>query len=671
MSENFEQLIEGAFVQKPVYPGAVVKAKVLEIDKKDVMVDAGLKSESWIPTQQFLENGELEIEVGSEVDVAIEALEDGFGQTILSREKAKRAAAWAELQTAYDNGETVKGLVTGRVKGGFTVDMGILQGFLPGSQVDIQPVDTSLIEGQELEFKIIKLDFRRNNIVLSRRSALEFAGKAAREKRLNELYVGQVLQASVKNLTDYGAFMHLGDGIDALLHNVDIAWEKIKHPSQVLKPVEGQEDKPITLDVMILKIDREGERPRISVGRKQLLKDPWINLLDNYAVGMRLEKRKVTHIKDYGCFVEIEPGVEGLVHISEMDWTNRNPNPHTLIQREQDEEGRVDVVILDIDVDLERNRRRISLGMKQCKENPWEIFAKKHHKGEYIKGKIRSITDLGLFISLEGNIDGLVHHSEISENLSGEAAVRQFKKGQEVEVSILSIDPTRERVALSMRRSVSDTDTDSDTNTQDNNEITTLSDITPFSKEKPSSKQSGNASREADDIPSEQTHTEEDLNASSEEMITNEEEEIESADTDDVVDVAQTVDLEDLEDGEIEHPSDTDEEDADELANIEYADLPDQLTPTEPVTDLEPTVGSTFEDNQEASIAEQEQVEIAATLNEDGTQDTIEDSVEAITAPESEEDNVDSLEVSPEEESAEEAQDTTADPDSSTEDEEA
>lgn len=355
MSENFQQLIEGAFVQKRVYPGAVVKAKVLEIDKKDVLVDAGLKSESWIPVQQFLDNGELEIEIGSEVDVAIEALEDGFGQTLLSREKAKRAAAWAELQDAFDNGNSIKGLVTGRVKGGFTVDMGILQGFLPGSQVDIQPVDTSLIEGKELEFKVIKLDFRRNNIVLSRRSALEFAGKAAREKRLNELYVGQVLEASVKNLTDYGAFMHLGDGIDALLHNSDLAWEKIKHPSQILKPVEGQEDKPITLEVKILTIDRDsGPRPRISVGRKQLLQDPWVHLLENYTIGMRLDKRKITHIKEYGWFVEIAPGIEGLVHISEMDWTNRNPNPHTLIQRVQDEEGRVDVVILDIDLDLEK-----------------------------------------------------------------------------------------------------------------------------------------------------------------------------------------------------------------------------------------------------------------------------------------------------------------------------
>lgn len=439
MTESFAQLFEESLNQKQMRPGTIVRGKVVSITSDYVIVNAGLKSEGVIPAEQFYdEQGEIEVTIGDDVDVALEVLEDGFGETRLSREKAKRVEAWTELGKAYEAGETVKGFVSGKVKGGFTVEMGTIRGFLPGSLVDVRPVrDTSFIEGKELEFKVIKLDQKRNNIVLSRRAVLESEGNAERETLLSNLEEGHVVKGIVKNLTDYGAFIDLG-GIDGLLHVTDISWRRVKHPSELL--TLGDE-----IEVLVLKLDRE--RGRVSLGLKQLAGDPWADLVRRYPVNTRLTG-KVTNITDYGCFVELEEGVEGLVHISEMDWTNKNVNPAKVVQVGME----VEVMVLDVDTE----RRRISLGIKQCKENPWEAFANSHHKGENVKGKIKSITDFGMFIGLDGGIDGLIHLSDISWSVAGEEAVRNYKKGDEVEAVILAIDPERERISLGIKQLESD-----------------------------------------------------------------------------------------------------------------------------------------------------------------------------------------------------------------------
>lgn len=439
MTENFAQLFEESFASKPMRPGTVVSGTVVHIGSDYVIVNAGLKSEGVIPIEQFYnDNRELEIAVGDEVDVVIEALEDGYGETRLSREKAKRAEAWTNLFKAHDSGSAIKGLVTGKVKGGFTVEIGTIRAFLPGSLVDVRPVrDTSFIEGKELEFKIIKLDQKRNNIVLSRRAVLESEGSAEREELLSALEEGQIVKGVVKNLTDYGAFVDLG-GIDGLLHITDMSWKRVKHPSEIVNI--GDE-----ISVIILKFDKE--RGRVSLGLKQLATDPWSDLIRRYPVGSRLFG-KVTNVTDYGCFVEIENGVEGLVHVSEMDWTNKNINPGKIVQVGTE----VEVMVLDVDPE----RRRISLGVKQCQANPWEAFAATHKKGDRVAGKIKSITDFGLFIGLDGGIDGLIHLSDLSWSVPGEEEVRNYKKGDEVEAVILSVDPERERISLGVKQMAQD-----------------------------------------------------------------------------------------------------------------------------------------------------------------------------------------------------------------------
>jgi small subunit ribosomal protein S1 len=410
-------------------------ATVVDVRDDLVIVNAGLKSEGVIPASQFTDdNGELSIDVGDTVEVALDAVEDGFGETRVSREKARRLRAWARLDEAYEAGETVKGHITGKVKGGFTVDLNGIRAFLPGSLVDVRPVrDTSYLEGKELEFKVIKLDQRRNNVVVSRRAVVESEYSAEREQLLKNLQEGQSIKGVVKNLTDYGAFLDLG-GIDGLLHITDMAWKRVKHPSEVVEV--GQE-----LEVKVLKFDRE--RNRVSLGLKQLGEDPWVEISRRYPVGTRLFG-KVTNIADYGCFVEIEEGVEGLVHVSEMDWTNRNVSP-TKVVAIGDE---VEVMILDID----EERRRISLGIKQCQANPWEEFAATHNKGDRVSGKIKSITDFGVFIGLDGGIDGLIHLSDLSWSEPGEEAVRRYRKGEEIEALVLSVDPERERISLGVKQ---------------------------------------------------------------------------------------------------------------------------------------------------------------------------------------------------------------------------
>lgn len=435
MTESFKQLLEESFSDQVFHTGMIISGTVVRIEKDRVVVNANLKSEGLIPIEQFYdEAGELEVQVGDKVDISIESLEDGFGETRLSREKAKRAEMWTSLQKAHDAGSIIKGFVTGKVKGGFTVELGNVRAFLPGSLVDVRPVrDSSIIENKELEFKVIKLDQKRNNIVLSRRAVLESEGQAGREQLLTELEEGQVIKGIVKNLADYGAFIDLG-GIDGLLHVTDISWKRVKHPSEVL--TIGDET-----EVIVLKIEKE--RGRVSLGLKQLAGDPWLDLIKRYPVSTRL-KGKVTNVTDYGCFVEIEEGVEGLVHVSEMDWTNKNINPNKIVHVGME----IEVVVLDIDLD----RRRISLGIKQCQLNPWEDFANTHVKNEHVTGKIKSITDFGLFIGLPGGIDGLVHLSDIAWNLSGEEVVRKYKKGDELETVILSIDPERERISLGIKQ---------------------------------------------------------------------------------------------------------------------------------------------------------------------------------------------------------------------------
>ncbi len=435
MTESFAELFEQTISQQSLRPGDIVKAKVVAILDNAVLVNAGLKTESVIPIEQFKnEDGELEVAVGDEVDVAIEAVEDGWGETRLSREKAKRAETWNFLEQAFENNETVTGKIVDKVKGGFTVDINGVRAFLPGSLVDVRPVrDPGYLEGKDLEFKVIKIDRKRNNVVVSRRAVVEAEYSAEREALLENLKEGAVLKGIVKNLTDYGAFVDLG-GIDGLLHITDMAWKRVKHPSEVVNI--GDE-----IEVKVLKFDRE--RNRVSLGLKQLGEDPWVDIARRYPVGTRVFG-KVTNITDYGCFVEIEEGVEGLVHVYEMDWTNKNIHPSKIVQVGDE----VEVMVLDID----EERRRISLGIKQCQPNPWEEFAANHKKGERITGKIKSITDFGIFIGLEGGIDGLVHLSDISWNEPGEEAIRKFKKGDEIETVILAIDPERERISLGIKQ---------------------------------------------------------------------------------------------------------------------------------------------------------------------------------------------------------------------------
>jgi len=439
MSESFAELFEQSLVQTDMRPGSIVTAQVVAIDGEDVIVNAGLKSEAVIPLRQFTdEQGNVEVNVGDDVEVALDAVEDGSGETKLSREKAKRARAWRVLEAAYEGAETVNGQISGKVKGGFTVDLGHIRAFLPGSLVDIRPVrDTTYLEGKDLEFKVIKLDARRNNVVVSRRAVVEEEYSAEREALLEKLQEGQMLKGIVKNLTDYGAFVDLG-GIDGLLHITDMAWRRVKHPSEVVDV--GQE-----IDVKVLKFDRE--RNRVSLGLKQLGEDPWEAIARRYPEGSRVVG-KVTNITDYGSFVEIEEGVEGLVHVSEMDWTNKNVNPAKMVSIGDE----VEVMILDID----EERRRISLGMKQCQPNPWDEFAAQYNKGDRVTGAIKSITDFGIFVGLEGGIDGLVHLSDLSWSDAGEESIHEFQKGEEVEAVVLSVDPERERISLGVKQLAQD-----------------------------------------------------------------------------------------------------------------------------------------------------------------------------------------------------------------------
>ncbi len=435
MSESFAELFEESMAKTEMRPGSMLKGTVVDIDNDKIVVNAGLKSEGVIPKWQFLNaDGELEVSIGDEVEVALDLFEDGLGSTLLSRDKAKRNKAWADLEKAYENNETITGRITGKVRGGFTVSVGALRAFLPGSLVDVRPIrDTTFLENRDLEFKVIKIDQKRNNVVLSRRAVVESEYSAEREALLESLHDGAVVSGVVKNLTDYGAFIDLG-GIDGLLHITDMAWRRVRHPSECVEI--GQE-----VQVKVLKYDKE--KSRVSLGMKQLGEDPWRNIARRYPAGTRVFG-KVNNLTDYGCFVEIEEGVEGLVHVSEMDWTNKNINPSKVVQLGDE----VEVMVLDID----EERRRISLGMKQCVPNPWDEFAATHNKGDKIKGKIKSITDFGIFIGLEGNIDGLVHMSDISWTESGEAALRNYKKGDEVETVILAVDAERERISLGIKQ---------------------------------------------------------------------------------------------------------------------------------------------------------------------------------------------------------------------------
>ena len=439
MTESFAQLFEESLKEIETRPGSIVRGVVVAIDKDVVLVDAGLKSESAIPAEQFKNaQGELEIQVGDEVDVALDAVEDGFGESLLSREKAKRHEAWITLEKAYEDAETVTGVINGKVKGGFTVELNGIRAFLPGSLVDVRPVrDTLHLEGKELEFKVIKLDQKRNNVVVSRRAVIESENSAERDQLLENLQEGMEVKGIVKNLTDYGAFVDLG-GVDGLLHITDMAWKRVKHPSEIVNV--GDE-----ITVKVLKFDRE--RTRVSLGLKQLGEDPWVAIAKRYPEGTKLTGR-VTNLTDYGCFVEIEEGVEGLVHVSEMDWTNKNIHPSKVVNVGDV----VEVMVLDID----EERRRISLGLKQCKSNPWQQFAETHNKGDRVEGKIKSITDFGIFIGLDGGIDGLVHLSDISWNVAGEEAVREYKKGDEIAAVVLQVDAERERISLGVKQLAED-----------------------------------------------------------------------------------------------------------------------------------------------------------------------------------------------------------------------
>ncbi len=440
-TESFAQLLEENLANMAMEPGSIFDGLVLKInhEKGLVTIDTPFKSEGYIRLDEFLDkDGQLEIAVGDTVPVALEAIEDGYGETRLSRQKAKRQEAWKVLDKAYQESKVVKGIIYGKVKGGFTVDINSIRAFLPGSLVDVRPVrDMSQLEGRELEFKVIKLDQKRNNVVVSRRSVVESENTQERDALLDGLQEGQVITGVVKNLTDYGAFVDLG-GVDGLLHITDIAWKRVKHPSEVL--TVGQE-----MQVKVLRFDRE--RMRVSLGLKQLGEDPWVGVARRYPEGTRVSGR-ITNIADYGCFVELEAGIEGLVHVSEMDWTNRNIHPSKIVSPGEE----VEVMVLDID----EERRRISLGLKQCKASPWDAFAATHNKGDKIVGKIKSITDFGIFIGLDGGIDGLVHLSDISWNTPGEEAVQSYKKGDEVEAIVLSVDPERERISLGIKQLLAD-----------------------------------------------------------------------------------------------------------------------------------------------------------------------------------------------------------------------
>ena len=436
MTESFAELFEQSQANlAKLKPGAIVTGVVVEVRSDVVVINAGLKSEGIVPIEQFRNDaGEIDVGVGDEVKVALDSLENGFGETVLSREKAKRAMVWDELEQALEKNETITGRISGKVKGGFTVDIKDVRAFLPGSLVDVRPVrDPVYLEGKELEFKLIKLDRKRNNVVVSRRAVVESEHSEEREQLLEKLVEGAVLKGVVKNLTDYGAFVDLG-GIDGLLHITDMAWKRVRHPSEVVEV--GQE-----LDVRVLKYDRE--RNRVSLGLKQLGEDPWDNIARRYPANTRVFG-KVSNVTDYGAFVEIEPGVEGLVHVSEMDWTNKNVNPSKVVQLGDE----VEVMVLDVDAD----RRRISLGIKQCQSNPWEAFAAMYKKGDKVSGQIKSITDFGIFIGLEGGIDGLVHLSDISWNTTGEDVVRNYKKGDNLEAVVLAVDPERERISLGVKQ---------------------------------------------------------------------------------------------------------------------------------------------------------------------------------------------------------------------------
>jgi small subunit ribosomal protein S1 len=435
MTESFAQLLEESFASQKTKPGSILTGTVVGVSPDVVIVNAGLKSEAVIPAEQFYnERGELDVKVGDEVEVALDTLEDGFGETRLSREKAKRTRTWTRLEESFQKGEIVSGTISGRVRGGFTVDIDLVRAFLPGSLVDVRPIrDPTALEGSTLEFKVIKLDQKRNNVVVSRRAVVEAEYSAERESLLKNLQEGTALKGVVKNLTDYGAFVDLG-GIDGLLHITDMAWKRVKHPSEVVSV--GQE-----LEVKVLKFDRE--RNRVSLGLKQLGADPWADLARRYPPSTRLFG-KVTNIADYGCFAEIEEGVEGLVHVSEMDWTNKNVNPHKVVQIGDE----IEVMVLDID----EERRRISLGLKQCKPNPWVEFGENYKKGDKVSGQIKSITDFGVFIGLPGGIDGLVHLSDLSWDVAGEEAVRNYKKGDTLETTVLAIDPERERISLGVKQ---------------------------------------------------------------------------------------------------------------------------------------------------------------------------------------------------------------------------
>ena len=439
MTESFAQLFEQSLASQRIRPGQILSGLVVDVGDDMVIVNVGLKSEAVIPVEQFKnERGEIEVKAGDMVEVALDSVEDGTGETRLSREKAKRARTWTRLEDAFSKAEIVVGIITGRVKGGFTVEIEHVRAFLPGSLVDVRPVrDTAYLENKPLEFKVIKLDQKRNNVVVSRRAVVEQEFSAERTALMDNLQEGAVVRGSVKNLTDYGAFVDLG-GIDGLLHITDMAWTRVKHPSEVVKV--GDE-----VEVRILKFDRE--RSRVSLGLKQLGADPWENISRRYPPNTRVFG-KVTNIADYGAFVEIEDGVEGLVHVSEMDWTNKNVNPAKVVQTGQE----VEVMVLDCD----EERRRISLGLKQCAANPWREFSENYNRGDKVSGQIKSITDFGIFIGLSGNIDGLVHLSDISWDVPGEEAVRNFQKGQTVEAMVLAIDPERERISLGIKQLAKD-----------------------------------------------------------------------------------------------------------------------------------------------------------------------------------------------------------------------
>ncbi|QJC32949.1 30S ribosomal protein S1 [Enterobacteriaceae endosymbiont of Donacia semicuprea] len=439
MSECFTELFEKSLKNKIINLGSIITGTVISIEKDVVLVDAGLKSESFIPITQFKNSqGDIEIKIGDKIDVALDSIEDGFGETILSREKAKRHEAWLILEKANLKNDNIKGIINGKVKGGFTVDLYGIRSFLPGSLVDIRPIrDTSHLEGKELDFKVIKLDRKRNNVVVSRKSVIELENSAERNQLLNTIYEGMEIKGLVKNLTDYGAFVDLG-GVDGLLHITDMAWKRVKHPSEIVSI--GEE-----ILIKILKFDKE--KTRVSLGLKQLGEDPWVSISKRYPENSTLVGR-VTNLTDYGCFVEIIEGVEGLVHISEMDWTNKNIHPTKVVTVND----KIKVMVLDID----EERRRISLGIKQCTLNPWLEFSKNYNKGDHVEGKIKSITDFGIFIGLIGGIDGLVHLSDLSWINNGENEVYKYKKGENITTMVLQVDPERERISLGIKQLIED-----------------------------------------------------------------------------------------------------------------------------------------------------------------------------------------------------------------------